>query len=41
MLLWTGRIATTKLGGITGDIIGSAILLSETAFLIGLVGVLA
>ena len=41
LLLWTGRIATTKLGGITGDIIGSAILLSETAFLIGLVGVLA
>ena len=41
LLLWTGRIATTKLGSITGDIIGSAILLSETAFLIGLVGVLA
>lgn len=41
LLLWTGRIETTKLGGITGDIIGSAILLSETAFLIGLVGVLA
>ena len=40
LFLWTGRIATTKLGGITGDIIGSAILLSETAFLIGLVGIL-
>jgi cobalamin synthase len=29
------------MGGLTGDIIGSAILLSETAFLIGLVGVFA
>jgi cobalamin synthase len=41
LVLWTGRTATTKLGGLTGDIIGSAILLSETAFLIGLVGIFA
>ena len=41
LVLWTGRTATAKLGGLTGDIIGSAILLSETAFLIGLVGVFA
>ena len=41
LVLWIGRTATAKLGGLTGDIIGSAILLSETAFLIGLVGIFA
>ena len=36
-MVWTGREAGAKLNGITGDIIGTTILLSETGFLLGLV----
>ncbi len=36
-MVWTGRQASAKLNGITGDIIGASILLSETGFLLGLI----